>query len=97
MLDIETLIDGGRVIDTDLFKAQNLLYTQNGSLYYLPTFGIDLSLFFSQDYNIQYESFKAYVTDSMVQNGINIVKIDESISKFINTMILTIGGNKNGL
>lgn len=97
MLDIETFIDGGRVIDTDLFKAENLLSTQTGSLYYLFSFGINLSIFFTQEYNVQLDSFRAYVIDNLVQNGINLAKIASSIDKFLSTMILTIGGNKNGI
>lgn len=95
MLDIETLNNGGRVIDSDLFKAQNLLTTQKGSLYYLSEFGINLDMFFSQNYNIQFESFKSYITDAMAQNGINIVGLGQSIETFTNTLLLTIGGSKD--
>jgi hypothetical protein len=94
MIDIETVIDGGKVRDTDLWKAENLLTTNQGSLYYLPEFGINLDLFFSQGYNIQFESFKAYVTNAMVQNGISIARISETIDRFLNTMILMIGGSQ---
>lgn len=95
MLDIESLDNGGRVRDTDLWKAENLLLTNVGSLYYLPAFGIDMGLFFSQDYNIQFESFMASVTDTMVQNGIDITKITNQIDAFLNSVIMTIGGNEN--
>lgn len=94
MLDIETVIDGGSIRDTDLWKAENLLTTNQGSLYFLPEFGINLDLFFDQGYNIQFESFKSYVTNAMVQNGISIVRISETIDRFLSTMILMIGGSK---
>lgn len=97
MLDIETFENGGNVLDTDLWKAQNLLMTNKAYLYYLPEFGVTMDMFFSQEYNIQFESFKAYITDTMVQNGINIVKMATMLDRFLNTLILTIGGNKYGI
>lgn len=97
MLDIETILNGGTFKDSDIFKANNILTTQIGSLYFLPEFGIDIDLFFSQDYSIQFESFQSYITDKMVQAGINISKINTSIDTFTRGIIMTIGGSKNAV
>ena len=92
MIDIETMASGGKTNDTDLFKAKNLLTTQIESLYFLPKFGIDLDMFFSQDYNIQFNSFKSYIADKIAQNGINIAENpDVDFTDFVKTITINIG------
>jgi len=97
MIDFYTFEDGGQILETDVFKAENLLSTNIGSLYFLPLFGISMDLFFDQDYNIQFESFSAYITDTMVNFGIDILSTRKQIDKFISELIMNIGDTKNAI
>ena len=96
MIDIVGLIDD-RVLDTDNFKAYNIITTQIGSLYFEPDFGIDLSVFLDTSYNIQFSSFYAYVTDRLVNGGVDIKSMTTSLDELLNTVIMQIGGKTNGI
>lgn len=62
--------------DTIVYKGENLLTTQEGYLYYAPNFGIDLKRFIDPDVVIQTETFKSYAVNKLVENGINITKVE---------------------
>lgn len=75
MIDLK-FVDGKlTVADTSLYKARNILSTQQGYLAYAPDFGIDYDLFFGQDYNIQTETFKSYAISRLAENGINALDV----------------------
>ncbi len=83
MIDIvssETGLDLG-VYDTQVQKGGNLLSIQLGDLEYLPEFGIDLRYFLSEDFQIQNESFKAYLIEVLANNGINVESFSELIGR----------------
>ena len=97
MLDFYRFDNGGETRETDVFKAENLLSTNLGVLYYLPLFGISMDLFFDQNFNIQFESFSAYITDTMVNFGIDIVSTQKEIDTFISALIMNIGDTQNAV
>ena len=97
MIDIVTLASGGALRDTAVYKAENLLNTQLGDLYYLPEFGIDLNLIFDQSIEIQAEAFKSYITDVMVINGIDILELQSDIDKFLSTLTIKLGDSSNAV
>lgn len=79
-----------RVADTLIYKARNILSTQIGYLAYAPTFGIDYDLFFSQDYNIQTETFKAYAISKLAENGMNPLEVltqDNNLDTILNIQL----------
>lgn len=97
MIDIQTLFNGGEVINSDIYKAENLLLTQQGSLYFNPDFGIDMALFFNQNFDIQFETFVSYINNVMVANNIDILSLNVGIDKFASEIILKIGGESYGV
>jgi len=81
MIDIvsaETGQDLG-LFDTQTQKAANILSKQLGSLEYAPNLGIDLEYFLTNDFKIQTESFKAYCTEVLANNGINVNEVIETV------------------
>ena len=96
MKDISGL-KNGQVIDTGIYKAYNMITTQVDTLYYNPTFGIDLAIFFDNTYNIQFDSFYAYVTDRLVNGGVDIKSLSSSLEKLTREVIMEIGGSNNGI
>jgi hypothetical protein len=64
-----------RIQDTSIFKARNILSTQEGYLHYAPNFGIDYNLFFGQDFRIQTETFRSYAITKLAENGINPLEV----------------------
>jgi hypothetical protein len=71
MIDLFFKNDILKTSDTLIYKAKNVLSTQEGYLHYAPLFGIDYNLFFGDDYKIQTETFKAYAISKLSENGIN--------------------------
>lgn len=57
-------------------KLENLIYSQKGSIYYLPEFGIDRALFFSSGHPIQNKSFESYIRQVAMVNQILTSKIE---------------------
>jgi len=75
-----------------LQKAKNILSSQIGSLVYAPEFGIDYDLFFSSDYEIQNETFRAYAVSKLSENGINtqeILQQDSNLDQILNFKLET--------
>lgn len=75
---IDIFIDSNGILrqaDTSLYKAKNVLSVQIGSLAYAPEFGIDYDLFFSDDYEIQNETFRSYAVSKLSENGVNVQEI----------------------
>ncbi|AUR98982.1 hypothetical protein NVP1259O_20 [Vibrio phage 1.259.O._10N.286.48.F4] len=51
-------------------KLENLIYTQQGSVEYLPNFGIDRNTFVDSSYAIQSTSFSSYIRQMAMINNI---------------------------
>jgi hypothetical protein len=75
MIDLKFKDNILRTADTLIYKARNILSTQEGYLHYAPTFGIDYDLFFGQDYKIQTQTFKSYAISKLAENGINPLEV----------------------
>ena len=77
MIDIVSVEDGLDIglYDTETKKAANILSVQLGSLEYLPTVGIDLDYFLTEDFSFQNESFKAYLVETLANNAINVSSV----------------------
>lgn len=64
-----------KVNDTIVFKAKNILETQEGSLSYAPEFGIDLKRFLDPDVKIQNRTFEAYSIQKLGEQGVNPIEL----------------------
>lgn len=62
-------------IDTQAKKLQNMFYTQEGDLYYLPEFGIDRNFFLFSDFQINSDAFTSYLNQKAVINNIPITGV----------------------
>ena len=67
------------IYDTQTQKAANILAVQLGSLEYAPALGIDLAYFLTNDFKIQTESFIAYCTEVLANNGINVNQVIQTV------------------
>lgn len=84
MLDIvEIPLDGRDLViaDSVVMKAANVLRTQLGSLEYAPTFGVDLKYFLESQFQIQNESFKAYLIQRLSQSFINVSDCRDTLDR----------------
>lgn len=74
---IDGYIENGefKVNDTIVFKAKNILETQEGSLSYAPEFGIDLKRFLDPDVKIQNRTFEAYSIQKLGEQGVNPIEL----------------------
>ncbi len=61
--------------DTVVFKAKNILETQEQSLAYEPNLGIDLKRFLDPDVKIQNRTFEAYSIQKLSEQGINTIEL----------------------
>lgn len=64
-----------QIAETVVFKAKNLIETQEGSIYYHDNFGIDLERFLDPDIQIQNRTFEAYSLQKMGEWGINPLEL----------------------
>lgn len=74
---IDVYIENGefKVNDTVVFKAKNILETQEGSLSYAPELGIDLKRFLDPDVKIQNRTFEAYSIQKLGEQGVNPIEL----------------------
>ena len=63
--------------NTDVYKARNILSVQKTNTHYRPDLGIDLKRFIDPDVKIQFETFRSYTLQEMVQQGARIDAILE--------------------
>ena len=94
MIDIVSVPNGTNgddigVLDTQTFRAANILSVQLGDLEYAPNIGIDLKYFLSEDFRFQNESFKNYLIEVLANNGINVA----SVMQTIDNLFVTLGFN----
>lgn len=64
-----------KVNDTIVFKAKNILETQEGSLSYASELGIDLKRFLDPDVKIQNRTFEAYSIQKLGEQGVNPIEL----------------------
>ncbi len=74
-------------------RAGNILSIQIGELEYAPDLGIDLRYFLESEFRIQNESFKAYLVQRLLEQGINGVGVLETIEAVFNQFTFNIGNS----
>ncbi len=80
MIDLtNSVVDDIGVVDTQIFKATNILSIQLGSLEYAPLLGIDLRYFLSEEFRFQNASFRAYLIEVLANNAINVAGVVEVV------------------
>lgn len=97
MIDISAPSEAGLdlgAVDTDVFKATNILSTQLGSLEYLPNFGVDIAYFLTEATAFQNESFKSYLVQALVDQGLNVTSVIETLETFVNDYIFEVNSNE---
>lgn len=74
---IDGFIENGefKTSGTIVFKAKNILETQEGSLNYAPELGIDLKRFLDPDVKIQNRTFEAYSIQKLGEQGVNPIEL----------------------
>lgn len=75
MIDVYLEKGEFKTSDTVVFKAKNILETQEGSLSYAPELGIDLKRFLDPDVKIQNRTFEAYSIQKLGEQGVNPIEL----------------------
>lgn len=73
--------------DTDVYKARNILSVQKTNTHYRPDLGIDLRRFIDPNVRIQFETFRSYTLQEMVQQGVRIdavMEVQQNLDKELN-------------
>lgn len=89
-MSIDIYLDKDGVLqraDTDLYKARNILSVQKTNTYYRPDLGIDLRRFIDPNVRIQFETFRSYTLQEMVQQGARmdaVLEIQKNLDKELN-------------
>lgn len=87
-----------KVNDTIVFKAKNILETQEGSLSYAPELGIDLKRFLDPDVKIQNRTFEAYSIQKLGEQGVNPIELIVNKETFRQVLDYTVAeAEKEGL
>lgn len=76
-------------------KAKNILNIQLGSLEYAPKFGVDLDYFLRNPIKFQNESFKAYLIETLANNGINLASLDTVVHSLYSDYIFNLAPEEN--
>jgi hypothetical protein len=95
MMDIISITDDIRFLDTQAVKARNVLVTQLDSLEYAPTFGVDIAYFLDENFVFQDESFKAYLINRLTASGINVNEVVDVVSDLYRSYTFKVGNEKN--
>jgi hypothetical protein len=96
MMDIVEIPTDGRdlkLVDSDIMKAGNVVTVQLGSLEYAPDFGSDLRYFLETNFEIQSESFKAYLIERLTQSQVNVTQVISVIDTLFEKHTFLIGGS----
>lgn len=94
-MSVDIYLDNDGVLqrtDTDLYKAKNILSIQVTDVYYAPELGIDLRRFMNPDIKIQFETFRSYTIQQMVQQGVRIndaLEIQQKLDKDLEYSVST--------
>ncbi len=93
MLDIVEIPTDGRdlgVQNSAVPKAANVINVQLGSLEYAQAFGSDLRYFLNSEFQIQNESFKAYLIQRLTENQVNVSSVIEVIDRLFQKFIFSV-------
>lgn len=74
-----------QLADTIAPKAGNVLSVQLGALEYQQDFGVDLSYFLESEFQIQTESFRAYLIQRLTESLVNVTNCVEVVDTFTST------------
>ena len=86
-MSIDIYLDKDGVLqraDTDVYKARNILSVQKTNTHYRPELGINLKRFIDPNVRIQFETFRSYTLQEMVQQGVRIdavLEVQEDLDK----------------
>jgi hypothetical protein len=96
VIDITSFSNGDlTLIDTEVAKAANVLQVQLGELEYVPTFGIDLKFFLSEEFQFQNESFKSYLIQRLSEHHVSVNQVVETIETFFRKLTFTVGAEES--
>lgn len=97
MIDLYLDKDGIlRKAETDIYKGENILKIQVGSLYYAQSLGIDIRRFIDPDVKIQVETFKSYSVQELVNQGVRVETIQSKEFGFDNLIDYSIDRQPTG-
>jgi hypothetical protein len=96
MMDIVELNEGEdmKVYDSIVSKAGNVLAVQIGALEYAQDFGVDLRFFLTTDFQLQTESFKAYLVQRLIEHQVNVAKVLDSVQTLVNKYNYLVGDTR---
>lgn len=80
-MSVDIYLDNDGILqraNTDVYKAKNILSIQVTNAYYAQSLGIDLKRFLDPDVKIQFETFRSYTLQALVQQGVRIDAVLET-------------------
>lgn len=84
------------IFKTDVGRAGNVLSVQLTTLEYVQSFGVDLKFFLESEFQMQNESFKAYLVERLLAHQVNVVNAIETIESLYRTFVFGIGDTNPG-
>lgn len=76
---------------TQKYKAENILRTQKGSKEYNLEAGIDIKYFFMNDLDFPASSFKTYIIQELITQGVNLNSVIlKKVDNFTNELKINI-------
>jgi hypothetical protein len=98
MKDIVEITEGKnsdlQIASTEVMRATNLFKTEINYLNYFPEWGIDFAFFFTSDFKIQLETFKAYLAQRLGDFRIDLLQVIASPSRFIEELNFVFGNEE---
>jgi hypothetical protein len=97
-LDFELYEDIRRVklLDSQAYKARNILSVQRGSLKYDPEAGVDRDYFVNNDIKFKRSSFFAYLVQELIFQNITVVDyVTDLTDKFIQNLQINLQSTIN--
>lgn len=84
------------ILDTQTAKAGNVLSTQIGDLHFAPTFGVDRNYFLSPDFQVENDSFKAYLVERLTWYRVNVAAVLEVVEGLFTRFNFKVSKPSNG-
>lgn len=88
--------DSELLSNTEVYKASNLCRVEIGSKTYCPTWGIALSTFINENFEVQNSSFTSYLTQRMAEVNLNVAKLTSIINHFSLQISVGFSAQNNG-
>jgi hypothetical protein len=82
------------IVNTDVYKADNLLRIQTGSLMYAVDFGIDLNYFLNPAFEIENDVFINYLQQRISEFSMNVGDLKRVTEEFREKALITINSNE---